>query len=70
MREKPIHSRIVGDFEGWEGETVFPLENGQLWQQVGWDFQDGYAYQPRVAIRGGVMAVEGVRKTVRVVRLR
>jgi hypothetical protein len=26
-------SRIVGDFEGWSGETVFRLENGQVWEQ-------------------------------------
>lgn len=28
-----ISSRIVGDFFGWSGSTVFVLENGQIWQQ-------------------------------------
>ncbi len=28
-----ISSRIVGDFFGWSGNTVFVLENGQIWQQ-------------------------------------
>ena len=26
-------TRIVGDFNGWTGKTVFRLENGQVWQQ-------------------------------------
>jgi hypothetical protein len=26
-------SRIVGKFTGWSGETVFRLENGQIWKQ-------------------------------------
>jgi hypothetical protein len=28
-----VVSRIVGDFEGWSGGTVFRLENGQVWEQ-------------------------------------
>lgn len=28
-----IVSRIVGDFTGWAGKTVFRLENGQVWEQ-------------------------------------
>ncbi len=28
-----ITSRIIGEFGGWNGETVFELENGQVWQQ-------------------------------------
>lgn len=31
--DRGIVSRIVGDFEGWSGETVFRLENGQVWEQ-------------------------------------
>jgi hypothetical protein len=32
-REQQIRARIVGDFRGWSGETVFRLDNGQVWQQ-------------------------------------
>ncbi len=34
-KEEPerIRSRIVGDFSGWDGKTVFRLENGQVWRQ-------------------------------------
>lgn len=28
-----IRSRISGEFRGWSGETVFRLENGQVWKQ-------------------------------------
>jgi hypothetical protein len=29
----PITSRIVGNFSGWDGQTVFQLENGMIWAQ-------------------------------------
>jgi hypothetical protein len=32
-REQQIRARIVGEFRGWSGETVFRLDNGQVWQQ-------------------------------------
>ena len=28
-----VESMILGDFKGWSGETVFRLDNGQIWQQ-------------------------------------
>ena len=31
--EKDIHTQIDGDFNGWNGETVFRLKNGQVWKQ-------------------------------------
>jgi hypothetical protein len=31
--EFEVVSRIVGDFDGWFGDTVFVLEDGQRWQQ-------------------------------------
>jgi hypothetical protein len=29
-----IESRIDGQFDGWYGETIFPLQNRQYWQQA------------------------------------
>jgi len=29
----PITSRVVGKFSGWDGQTVFKLENGMIWAQ-------------------------------------
>lgn len=69
-----IESRIDGDFEGWEGDTIFKLQNGQVWQQVEYDYHYHYAYMPEVMIvrtsRGWVMSVDGVAKTIGVERLR
>lgn len=32
--ETRVLSRIVGKFGGWDGKTVFKLENGQVWRQA------------------------------------
>lgn len=32
--DEPIRTRIAGKFQGWDGRTVFRLENGQVWQQT------------------------------------
>lgn len=73
----PIVSRIRGNFRGWSGNTVFELENGQVWRQA-----DGGApvfsvnlVDPVVTIREGVLggwllSVEGYNRSVRVVRVR
>lgn len=33
LAETRVLSRIVGSYSGWEGNTVFKLENGQVWRQ-------------------------------------
>ena len=30
-----VTARVVGEFRGWSGGTYFPLDNGQVWRQVG-----------------------------------
>jgi len=37
MEREPIVSRIKGNFAGWDGQTIFQLENGKIWAQVGKD---------------------------------
>lgn len=32
-REQRISARVTGAFKGWSGDTVFRLDNGQVWQQ-------------------------------------
>ena len=69
-----IESRIDGDFEGWEGETIFKLMNGQIWQQVDYSFYYHYAFMPRVTIykssNGYIMEVDGTDRKVRVQRIK
>lgn len=31
--QKVIETRLIGEFKGWNGRTIFRLENGQVWQQ-------------------------------------
>ena len=69
-----IESSIDGEFTGWEGDTIFMLSNGQIWQQASYDYEYHYAYSPDVIIvrTNGryMMRVEGVDDPVRVIRLR
>ena len=67
-----VESRIVGDFRGWDGPTVFRLENGQRWQSDGTTaYVTGAISNPAVKITPGVlgtfwMTVEGVKPRVKV----
>jgi len=69
-----IESKIAGDFEGWEGETIVKLMNGQIWQQTEYYYHYHYAFMPDVLIYnsggGWKMKVEGADKSVKVERLK
>jgi hypothetical protein len=69
-----IESRIDGEFQGWDGETIFRLQNGQIWQQARYAYRYHYAYIPRVTIIQSngryIMQVEGIDDTLEVVRIR
>ena len=69
-----IESRIDGDFEGWDGDTIFKLQNGQIWQQSSSQYTYHYAYSPKVFIyKSGAsfrMQVEGVTGAIQVTRLK
>ncbi len=69
-----IESSISGDFEGWEGETVFKLDNGQIWEQAEYDYTYDYEYHPDVTIyqtpSGCRMKVEGLEETILVRRIK
>jgi len=69
-----IESQIDGEFEGWEGETVIKLTNGQIWQQTEYYYYYYYSFMPNVLIyKSGSeykMKVEGVEKAVGVIRLK
>ena len=69
-----IETRIDDDFDGWEGETLFKLANGQIWIQVEYGYEYHYAYRPEVVIypsSGGCkMRVEGMGSAIGVERLR
>jgi hypothetical protein len=45
-----IKSRIINDFNGWSGDTIFELENGQIWKQDKYQYKYFYSYRPKVVI--------------------
>jgi len=69
-----VESTISGEFEGWEGETVFKLDNGQIWEQAEYDYMYSYQYRPDVTIykasSGCRMKVEDEGETILVRRIK
>jgi hypothetical protein len=69
-----IETTIDGDFNGWEGETLFKLSNGQIWQQVDCDYMYSYSYMPEVTIYsttdGCKLKVEDESDTIVVKRIK
>jgi len=76
-KEEPLESHLVGDFDGWHGQTVFTLENGTRWKQQNRTESYNYAptlHSPRVritpaAFHGFWMEISGVNLSVRVIPL-
>ncbi len=72
--QEAIESQISGNFNGWEGETVVKLMNGQIWQQTEYWYYYHYAFMPKVLIYksgGGLkMKVDGIDKAVGVTQLK
>ncbi|MFT3749119.1 MAG: hypothetical protein QM768_12410 [Agriterribacter sp.] len=54
---------IINDFNGWSGETLFELDNGQIWKQAEYAYRYQYSYRPKAIIypvsRGYKIQVEG-----------
>lgn len=65
---------IVSDFEGFDGESVFEFNNGQVWKQSAYKYSYHYAYRPEAMVVDGhdgiVLTVEGMSDTVQVRRVR
>ena len=76
-KEEPLETRLVGDFDGWHGQTVFTLENGTRWKQQNRTESYNYAptlHSPKVritpaAFHGFWMEISGVNLSVRVIPL-
>ena len=72
--QTPIETSIDGEFEGWTGDTVFKLMNGQIWKQSSYNYTYSYKYSPSVLIfkSGGLckLKVDGVDGEISVDRLK
>ncbi len=70
-----ITSQIVGKFTGWDGQTIFTLENGMIWEQADKDkFYVKELDNPVVNIEPGMfstwrLSVEGHKKECKVKRI-
>ncbi len=71
----PIRSGIVGDFDGWDGQTVFKLENGMIWVQADRDkFYVPNLENPVAVIESGIfgtwyLSIEGYGSKCKVKRI-
>ena len=70
--EDAIETAIDGDFDGWVGNTVFRLQNGQVWQQVSPSARYLFAHAPKVTISKAPhrLHVEGMTVEIAVRRIR
>lgn len=70
-----INSRLRGSFNGWQGDAVFELENGMVWEQIeATRFAVPPMENPEVRIRPGMfgtwqLQVVGYNTRVRVRRI-
>jgi len=70
-----ITSKLVGTFDGWDGQSVFELENGQIWAQASkskWHTRE--VEEPVAVIEPGMFGtwrlhIEGFEKDCRVKRI-
>ena len=75
MPRERFKSRLVGEFTGWSGNTVFRLDNGMVWKQNKSDsFRTKRIESPMVTIRPGLLgswwlSVEGFNSSTRVERI-
>lgn len=75
MKREPIVTRINGTFSGWDGQTVFRLENGMIWAQADNDkFYTQELKNPTVTIEPALfgawkLSVEGYDEECRVERI-
>ncbi len=69
-----LKTQIDGEFTGWEGETIFKMMNGTIWQQASYAYTYHYAYMPEVIIykKSGTyyMKVEDVDDAIAVTQIR
>lgn len=70
-----IQAGVIGGFQGWTGDTIFELDNGQVWQQIGSGRYEYSGENRDVIISRGFLGSfslrpEGLNRTVRVQRIK
>lgn len=66
--------RISSDFSGFDGDSVFEFDNGQIWKQAAYKYSYHYAYYPEAIVVDGLngleLHVEDMDDPVQVTRIR
>lgn len=73
-----IEARLLGDFTGWSGRTIFRLDNGQVWRQAN-NRMSNYTprepiLEPKITITKSALGsyklkVEGIKRIILVKRV-
>lgn len=41
---------IADDFEGWDGDTIYELDDGTKWELASYSYSYTYSFRPRAII--------------------
>ncbi|QNA70490.1 hypothetical protein [Sulfurospirillum diekertiae] len=68
-----ITSQIQGAFEGFKGDTIIELTNGEKYKQAEYFYEYHYAYSPNVTIinstNGSFLKIDGIEKEFKVTKV-
>ena len=70
MTSSSAKSRIKGSWGGFARDRLFELKDGSVWQQDEDYYEFRFAHQPEVEIEESVMSVGGLKRAVRVRKIR
>ena len=48
--QKYKDSYITDEFEGWDGDAVYELDDGSKWKLASYTYSYSYSYRPRAKI--------------------
>ena len=48
--QKQLSTHISDEFEGWDGDTIYELDNGTKWKLANYQYRYVYKYRPRATI--------------------
>lgn len=48
--QKYKESYINDEFEGWDGDTVYELDDGSKWELASYTYSYSYSYRPRATV--------------------
>src|SRR5260370_30591929 len=45
-----VETNIRGDYNGWDDEVIYKMDDGSIWEQANYHYHYHYAYHPSVII--------------------